>query len=149
MRILELHFFALPFSDLLQWYRIPSHRNVRCPLTKFPIYASNGIQLQKQKQKPKRILSQNQLNYFRFFSFLRQFLLSEILTHNNPLSIHVIAHDYTNPPQIHAAAFYQRPQIKHDADLLVSTPYGLVESPALQNPLDLNDRYKRNTRMTN
>lgn len=82
-------------------------------------------------------------------SILRQFLLSEILAHNNPLSIHVIAHDYTNPQQIHAAAFYQRPQIKHDADLLVSTPYGLVESPSLQNPFDLNDRYKRNTRMNN
>ncbi|XP_055321513.1 pro-corazonin-like [Sitodiplosis mosellana] len=75
----------------------------------------------------------------------KQFYLSEILAHGNPLSVHIIAHDYaTNPQQIHSAAFYQRPQIKHDnSDLVPAAPYGSVESSSSPNGLDLSDRYKR------
>lgn len=64
------------------------------------------------------------------------------------MSVHIIAHDYAmNPQQVHSAAFYQRPQIKHDnSDLVPAAPYGFVESSP--NALDLNDRYKRNTKKT-
>lgn len=77
----------------------------------------------------------------------RQFFLSEILARSNPITVHIIAHDYTtNAQQVHSAAFYQRPQIKHESDLVASAPYGYVETPSLQNVFDLNERYKRNTK---
>ncbi|XP_031618303.1 uncharacterized protein LOC116337680 [Contarinia nasturtii] len=75
----------------------------------------------------------------------KQFFLSEILAHSNPLTVHIIAHDYaTNPHQFHSAASYQRPQIKHESDLVPAAPY-IIESSS-PNAYDPNDRYKRNAK---
>lgn len=79
----------------------------------------------------------------------RHFYISELLARSNPISVHVIAHDYTNPQQVHSSAFYQRPQIKHESDLVPAAPYGFVETPSASNNFDLNERYKRNAEQVN
>lgn len=72
-----------------------------------------------------------------------QYFLSEQLAGVNPFAVRLMA--------MHPGTFYQRPQIKHDSELIVSPiPYGFVETPLApvpsSNAIDTNERYKRNAK---
>lgn len=81
-------------------------------------------------------------SYF-LLQFSRQFFLSDQLA--NPFAVRFTA---LNSLPIHP--FYQRPQIKHESDLLASTiiPYGFIETPLTpsSNAIDSTERFKRSAK---
>lgn len=124
------------FSALFHCHPVRKHPSVQWRTMKCRIFASKIVSSSTIQGQPSNILD------YLFSPNSRQFFLSELLARSNPITVHIIAHDYTtNAQQVHSPAFYQRPQIKHESDLVASAPYGYVETP-----FDLNERYKRNAK---